>query len=169
MITIILPFQAISLDNGLALTPPMGLKPDFPAGTETGLLMADFLTASGLLQAGYCFINTDAGWAQDARNKTTGELIWSPQLFPSGLPMFITELHSRGFKFGEQHALSLRIQYALPRHIQNALSHVIHACSTILSGIWQASMGRHPRSHVMTILDKPFTKISTQHRLQPGV
>jgi hypothetical protein len=90
----------LSLDNGLASRPPMGLKPDFEAGEEGLDRVADFLISSGLYHSGYQFVNTDAGWAQDARNNQTGELMWSTHFFPSGLPTFISRLHAKGLKFG---------------------------------------------------------------------
>ena len=56
LLTRILPLArlplAVALDNGLALTPPMGLKPDFEAGADGLNRVADFLVTSRLADAG---------------------------------------------------------------------------------------------------------------------
>lgn len=93
-----------SLDNGVALTPPMGFN-NFMAGNKTigakGLTyIADFIERSGLRDLGYIYINTDEGWELPDRHVSTGELQENPSQFPDGIANFIKGLHNRGFKFG---------------------------------------------------------------------
>ena len=93
-----------ALDNGVALTPPMGFN-NFMAGNNTvgapGLTyVADFLETFGLQDLGYVYINTDEGWELPHRHPSTGELQEDPTLFPEGLAQFIQGLHDRGFRFG---------------------------------------------------------------------
>ena len=48
---------------------------------------------------GYTYVNTDEGWELKQRS-SSGELQFDPDQFPSGLPNFISKLHSMGLKFG---------------------------------------------------------------------
>ena len=94
---------AAALDNGVALTPPMGFN-SYMAGSalqdEAGLRkVAEFLIESGMRDLGYKYINTDEGWEEPTRN-SEGNLIWNSTLYPSGLPNFIDYLHNHSFYFG---------------------------------------------------------------------
>ena len=67
---------------------------------EKGLgAIADFFVSSGLHKNGYEYVNTDEGWETKQRDPKTGELQWSPQAYPSGLPTFIKRLNSMGLKY----------------------------------------------------------------------
>ena len=93
---------AVALNNGLALTPPMGFN-SYMSGVsgEKGLgSIADFFVSSGLIHTGYQYVNTDEGWENKQRDNQTGELHWSTAAYPSGLPTFIKKLKSMGLKFG---------------------------------------------------------------------
>jgi alpha-galactosidase len=91
-----------ALNNGLAITPPMGFNSYMSSVSgESGLgSIAAFFKSSGLQQNGYNYINTDEGWELKTRDPKTGELQWNPDSYPSGLPTFITQLHAMGLKYG---------------------------------------------------------------------
>jgi len=70
VITLGLCCTALSLDNGLALTPPMGLSTwsVFRSAVNDSLVreLADAMAApGGLLDAGYTYLLIDDGWAGD--------------------------------------------------------------------------------------------------------
>ena len=90
-----------ALDNGLALTPPMGFNSYMaPQSGEAGLgAIADFMVSSGLREAGYNYVNTDEGWESSKRD-AQGRLQWSNSAYPSGGPAFIERLHKQKLKFG---------------------------------------------------------------------
>ena len=78
---------AAALDNGLALTPPMGwmtwqryrcqINEDLIKG------MVDRMAQDGWLDAGYQYINIDDCWMLPQRQ--SGRLVPDPQRFPSGM------------------------------------------------------------------------------------
>ncbi len=74
---------ADALDNGVALTPPMGFNSYMAPGAlhnEAGLgAVADFFVRSGLHTKGYTYVNTDEGWELGTRN-AQGALRWDPIL-----------------------------------------------------------------------------------------
>ncbi|MEZ0071870.1 NPCBM/NEW2 domain-containing protein [Planotetraspora sp. GP83] len=98
------PEAAIALDDGQALTPPMG----FNNWNSTGCAidekmirdMADFFVTSGLKQAGYDHVNVDDCWAAPERDPGTGRLRAHPERFPSGIKALADYVHSKGLKFG---------------------------------------------------------------------
>jgi alpha-galactosidase len=98
---VLVPFVA-SLNNGVAITPPMGFN-SYMSGIsgESGLAsIADFFVSSGMHKSGYTYVNTDEGWEEKTRDPSTGELQWSAKAYPSGLPTFIKKLHGMGLKYG---------------------------------------------------------------------
>ena len=90
-----------ALNNGQALTPPMGFNSYMaPQSGEAGLgAIADFMVSSGLRAAGYVFVNTDEGW-ENSKRDDQGRLQWSKSAYPSGGPAFIAKLHKQKLKFG---------------------------------------------------------------------
>jgi hypothetical protein len=105
-----LPLAAVGLDNGVALTPPMGLN-TWEAGItgeEQLLQVAQFFVDTGLRDAGYTFINSDAGWGA-ANRSADGKLQWSASYWksPGGLPAFIDKLHKMVRQV--RHPISLRL------------------------------------------------------------
>jgi hypothetical protein len=58
-----------ALNNGVAITPPMGYQSYMaPLHDESGLgKIADFLVSTGLREKGYHFVNTDEGWELKVR------------------------------------------------------------------------------------------------------
>lgn len=95
----------VALDNGVGLYPPMGYNTWNDLGcrdmTEANVKMAaDALVNTGLLKAGFEFVNLDDCWQADTRNSTTGRLEGHPERFPSGIKALADYLHENGFKFG---------------------------------------------------------------------
>ena len=107
-----------ALDNGF-ITPPLGWsswnhfgdiskpRPPHPKQKNFGLCnetcflqMADAMVSSGMQQAGYSYINVDAGWAHGGGRDASGRLVPNAQLFPSGMKAFGDQLHAKGFGFG---------------------------------------------------------------------
>ena len=91
-----------SLNNGLAKTPQMGWSSWNKFGcsiTEKIILdTIDALNRSGLIDAGYHYINIDDCW-QSSRNKY-GIIIPDPIKFPNGIKSLVDYAHSKGLKFG---------------------------------------------------------------------
>lgn len=102
-----------SLDNGLALTPPMGwlswerftcnidCKND-PANCISERLykdMADRLVADGYRDAGYEYVNIDDCWLEHDRD-SNGKLVADRERFPSGIKALADYVHSKGLKLG---------------------------------------------------------------------
>jgi alpha-galactosidase len=91
-----------ALDNGLALTPPMGWNSwnKFECNVSESLIkeMADALVTSGMRDAGYQYIVIDDCWqiGRDAE----GNIIPDPDRFPSGMKALADYIHSKGLKFG---------------------------------------------------------------------
>lgn len=58
------------------------------------------LVTLGLHDAGYDFVTPDCGWSATYRDATTGQLVWNPDLFPSGGDNLSDYVHALGLKFG---------------------------------------------------------------------
>jgi alpha-galactosidase len=91
-----------ALDNGLALTPPMGWNSwnKFHCNVSEDLIksMADGMVASGMKDAGYQYVVIDDCW-QVSRDEN-GNIVPDPQHFPSGMKALGDYIHSKGLKFG---------------------------------------------------------------------
>jgi alpha-galactosidase len=94
---------AAALDNGLALTPPMGWNDwnAFGCSVSEALVeqTADKIVSSGLNDAGYSYVNIDDCWAQPDRN-ADGNLVPNPTKFPHGIKAVADYVHSLGLKLG---------------------------------------------------------------------
>ena len=100
--------QAVALDNGLALTPPMGFN-DWNAvgcGVSEAFIKqtADFIHAHQingrtLQQDGYSYVNIDDCWAEPARD-SAGNLVPDPTKFPDGISGTAAYVHGLGLKLG---------------------------------------------------------------------
>ncbi len=92
-----------SYNNGVALTPPMGWSSWNTFGPkineklikETAMAMKD----SGLLEAGYNYINLDDCWHSSMRDEN-GRLQGDLTTFPNGIKALVKELNELGFKVG---------------------------------------------------------------------
>ncbi|MDG4863850.1 NPCBM/NEW2 domain-containing protein [Streptomyces sp. T-3] len=96
---------APQLDDGLALTPPMGFnnwnsthcRADFDEAMIKGI--ADIFVDKGLKDAGYQYVNLDDCWALPQRD-ANGKLVPDPVRFPNGIKAVADYVHAKGLKFG---------------------------------------------------------------------
>ncbi|XP_025088519.1 alpha-N-acetylgalactosaminidase-like isoform X1 [Pomacea canaliculata] len=100
------------LDNGLALTPPMGWLswerfrcntdckdyPDICIGEKLYMDMADRLVADGYKEVGYEYVHIDDCWMAEERDNKTGRLVADPARFPRGMKALADYIHSKGLK-----------------------------------------------------------------------
>lgn len=90
-------------DNGVALTPPMGWSSWNSFRTEITeekiLKIAEAMKKSGLLDAGYNFVNLDDCWHSSMRDKD-GKLQGDLATFPRGIKPLVEDLNKMGFKAG---------------------------------------------------------------------
>jgi len=96
---------ALSLDNGVGRTPALGwsswnyvqdnVNQTFIHG------IADAFVSTGLRDAGYEYVNLDAGvWLPSRTANNTGELQADPDKFPDGIKALADRLHAQGMKLG---------------------------------------------------------------------
>lgn len=102
-----------ALDNGLALTPPMGfmswerfrcdtdcsLDPTECISENLYMSIADSMASNGYLEAGYEFVIIDDCWMATTRDEN-GKLQPDPTRFPSGIKALSDYVHSLGLKLG---------------------------------------------------------------------
>jgi alpha-N-acetylgalactosaminidase len=111
MLSLILPLSS-SLDNGLALTPPMGwmtweqyhclldcTDPDNCISESLILDTAKLLVSNGYAAAGYLYVNIDDCWSGSGRD-SNGELYANTTRFPHGIRWLADQVHSLGLKLG---------------------------------------------------------------------
>jgi len=103
----------VGLDNGLALTPPMGWlawqrfrcntdcvnDPHNCISERLFYEMADRLVADGYAAVGYQYINIDDCWLSNSRDPR-GRLQADPDRFPHGIRALADYVHSLGLKLG---------------------------------------------------------------------
>src|SRR5262249_2376562 len=91
-----------ALDNGLALTPPMGWNSwnKFGCNVSEDLIksMADGMVVSGMKDAAYQYVVIDDCW-QVSRDQD-GNIVPDAQRFPSGMKALGEYIHAKGLKFG---------------------------------------------------------------------
>ena len=91
-----------SINNGLGLTPQMGWNTwnKFACNINEQLIKdsIDQFIASGLVDAGYKYINLDDCW-QKSRSED-GTIQEDPDTFPSGIPSLVEYAHGKGLFFG---------------------------------------------------------------------
>ncbi|XP_017837279.1 alpha-N-acetylgalactosaminidase-like [Drosophila busckii] len=105
---------ALTLDNGLARTPPMGWMswqrfrcitdcksyPDECISESLFRRHADLLADEGYAEAGYEYVIIDDCWLEKNRDTKTNKLVADLKRFPSGLNALADHIHDRGLKFG---------------------------------------------------------------------
>lgn len=103
-----------ALDNGLALTPPMGWltwerfrcntdcdnDPDNCISEKLIKVMADRLVADGYRDVGYKYIIIDDCWLAPERDNITKQLEPDPKRFPNGIKHLADYVHSKGLLLG---------------------------------------------------------------------
>ncbi|CAH0713184.1 unnamed protein product, partial [Brenthis ino] len=101
-----------ALNNGLALTPPMGWLtwqrfrcitdcqkyPDECISENLIKRTADIMLREGYLDAGYNYVGIDDCWLEKDRDEN-GRLVPDRERFPNGMKAVADYLHERGFKF----------------------------------------------------------------------
>ena len=90
-------------NNGVALTPPMGWSSWnlFRHKISENLIkeIADAMKDSGLVDAGYCYVNIDDCWQASERD-ADGKLQCDKITFPSGIKALAEYVNERGVKLG---------------------------------------------------------------------
>jgi hypothetical protein len=92
-----------ALDNGVGLTPALGFSTwnRFLYGINASLVeeLADAMVSTGLVAAGYRYLNLDAGvWLHE--RDASGNLVANPAKFPGGLAPIAAYLAARGLALG---------------------------------------------------------------------
>ncbi len=95
--------SAHALDNGLALTPPMGWNSWNKFGCKdinenVVHQAADAMAGTGMKDAGYQYVVIDDCW-QISRD-ANGNIVPDPERFPSGIKALADYIHGKGLKFG---------------------------------------------------------------------
>jgi len=118
---------SVSLDNGVALTPPMGWLSwerfgcitncdDFPEtciSERLYLEQANELVQGGFRDAGYQYVDIDDCWSEMERDEN-GDIMEDRKRFPSGLKFLSQQLHSLGLKFGIYSAIGVKTCVGYP-------------------------------------------------------
>ncbi|MCW2516674.1 MAG: alpha-galactosidase [Mycobacterium sp.] len=84
------------------LTPPMGWNSwnsGIPLTEQTVEQTIDAMVSSGMRDAGYRYVDLDAGWAAPTRG-ADGRLRADPRAFPHGIAALAAYAHDRGMLFG---------------------------------------------------------------------
>ncbi len=104
MLVCLLPATAgYALDNGLALTPPMGWNSwnRFECdgiNEEVVRQVAEAMATNGMRDAGYLYVCIDDCWS--ISRDANGRLVPDPSRFPSGIASLADYVHSLGLKLG---------------------------------------------------------------------
>lgn len=103
MLVLLVPSVGHALDNGLALTPPMGWNSWNKyacKGINEGVVRetADAMASNGMKDAGYQYVIIDDCW-QTGRD-AEGNIIVDKEKFPNGIKALADYVHSKGLKFG---------------------------------------------------------------------
>ncbi|GCF10950.1 RICIN domain-containing protein [Dictyobacter arantiisoli] len=93
----------VTINNGLASTPPMGWNDwnKYGCSISDSLVrkQADAMVSSGMQAAGYKYINIDDCWETSSRD-SSGNLVADPNKFPNGIKAVADYVHSKGLKLG---------------------------------------------------------------------
>jgi alpha-galactosidase len=88
------------------MLPPMGWNSwnsGIPLTEQTVTQTIDAMVSSGLRDAGYRYVNLDAGWAASTRDRD-GKLEADPGRFPHGISALAGYAHDRGMRLGIYHS-----------------------------------------------------------------
>ena len=95
---------ATSLDNGLALLPPMGYSTwnDLGIAVNESIFYArcSSLVSTNLSASGYTYCNLDEGWPSKAGRDTANRTFADPVRFPNGMRALASSVHALGLKIG---------------------------------------------------------------------
>lgn len=102
LLAVVAVWPVAALDNGLGLTPQMGFNTWNRFGCNINETLVretiDALVSSGLVNAGYKYINLDDCW-QSWRD-SMGVIHADNKTFPNGIPPLADYAHSKGLLFG---------------------------------------------------------------------
>lgn len=94
--------QVYSLDNGVAITPPMGWNQwnSYASDINEDLVLdtAKVIQAK-FAKSGYNYVNLDCGWSTQHRDDK-GNIIVNATRFPHGMKWLGDQIHAMGLKFG---------------------------------------------------------------------
>jgi alpha-galactosidase len=94
---------ALALNNGLAVTPPMGWNDWNAYGCNVSEQLVEQTALAmhndGLQAAGYQYVNIDDCWMASSRN-SSGNLVPNSSKFPDGIAAVASYVHSLGLKLG---------------------------------------------------------------------
>ena len=97
-----IPHRAYAVNNGLAVTPPMGWNDwnRYGCSISDSLIrqQADAMVNDGLRAAGYQYINIDDCW--ETNRDSSGNLVADHTKFPNGIKAVADYVHSKGLKLG---------------------------------------------------------------------
>jgi alpha-galactosidase len=96
------PTQPTAGDTPARLTPPMGWNSwnsGIPLTQQTVEQTIDAMVSSGMRDAGYRYVDLDAGWAAATRG-ADGRLRADPKEFPDGIAALASYAHDRGMLLG---------------------------------------------------------------------
>ena len=103
MLLLAFTWHALSLDNGVGLTPALGWNSwNFWRDALDEQVIrntAQALRSTGLAKKGYVYVNMDDTWVAAARNRS-GYLVADPTKFKAPMPSLISDVHAMGLKFG---------------------------------------------------------------------
>ncbi|XP_037286763.2 alpha-N-acetylgalactosaminidase [Rhipicephalus microplus] len=157
------------LDNGVALTPPMGWlswerflcnvdcnkDPQNCISEQLYKTMADIMATQGYRDAGYQFVNVDDCWMADERD-FDGHLRPNATRFPSGIKALAAYIHDKGLKFGIYQDSGLKTCAGYP----GALCHYVNDARTYAD--WGVDMvkldGCNLNPRLMDILYPAYTQ-----------
>lgn len=93
-----------ALDDGQALTPPMGWNSwnHFGKTRHSDEIIKETINAiaaTGLKDAGYEYVVIDGGW-RDVKLEPNGEMLTHPERYPNGVKWLADHAHAKGLKFG---------------------------------------------------------------------
>jgi len=93
---------SVALNNGLGRTPQMAWNSwnHYQCDINETIMMRtiDAMVTTGLLAAGYNYVNVDDCWA--STRLANGTVTSDPKTFPSGMAALVDYAHARGLKFG---------------------------------------------------------------------
>lgn len=157
------------LDNGVALTPPMGWlswerflcnidcnkDPQNCISEQLYKTMADIMASQGYRDAGYQFVNVDDCWMADERD-FDGHLRPNATRFPNGIKALAAYIHNKGLKFGIYQDSGLKTCAGYP----GALCHYVNDARTYAD--WGVDMvkldGCNLNPRLMDILYPAYTQ-----------
>eukprot|EP00038_Savillea_parva_P009420 m.183415 g.183415 ORF g.183415 m.183415 type:complete len:611 (-) comp15806_c0_seq1:115-1947(-) len=93
--------SVVALDNGVALTPPMGFN-SYMAGVSGGdglMSIAEFFVSSGMIHSGYSFVNSDEGWEEPKRD-ANGKIVPKISFAFGNMTAYAKKIHDMGLKLG---------------------------------------------------------------------